>query len=84
MRFEDCEKGMMVVVNPESIRYTTKRFSSNSSMERMKGKEYMIESLSREREGVRFRQYIWDPRDLRPRDVPDPEPIIFHFDESKL
>jgi len=86
MNFEDCKEEMVVIVNPHSIQHTTKKYSSNPTMEKMKGEKHKIERVDHERKAVRFKGFIWDPLDLRPIDCPDPdpEPIIFHFDESKL
>jgi len=83
MEFKECEIGMKIRINT-SIKQTSFVFSSNSEMMRMRGNTYTIESVDGYKQGVRFKGYIWDAKDLTPVVEKEPEPIIFHFDPQHL
>ena len=60
------------------------KFSCGHSMNKYIGKVVEIEEVRDGGETLWFKGYYWSPSDVCYPSVLDPDPEIFHFDESTL
>ena len=83
MKVQDLHKGMKVRIG-DDISLTHKRHTSGPSMKKMMGKVYEVSRVNVEGNRVHIGGYVWAPEDIRPIEVKEPEPQIFHFDINKM
>jgi len=65
-----------------SRQYTDQTQGMAEPMFKMIDREWILGPVSST--SVKIDGFYWDPRDIRPVDFKDPDPVIFKFDENLL